>query len=88
VGGKPTAYDSITAAIAPHPFTQIPPEIEYTDFPSDGITAYFANDTIPSRTLGLFGLYRATHQTVGNQGAYGLSRTQDKGGASDLWCPS
>ncbi|MGO8854766.1 MAG: DUF6876 family protein [Steroidobacteraceae bacterium] len=24
----------------------ISPEIEYTDFPSDGITAYFANDTI------------------------------------------
>jgi hypothetical protein len=30
---KSTAYDSITAAIAPHPWPLVPPEIEYTDFP-------------------------------------------------------
>ena len=43
---KSNAYDSITAAIAPHPLTLILPEIEYSDFPSGDITAYFANDTI------------------------------------------
>jgi len=39
VGGKSTAYDSTPAAIAPHPWTLIPPEIEYTDCPAAGITA-------------------------------------------------
>jgi hypothetical protein len=34
LGGKSTAYDSITAAIAPHPRTLIPPEIAPKAFPS------------------------------------------------------
>ena len=47
--GKLTAYDSTTAAITPHPFVLIPPEIEYTDFPIDGITFYFTNNNILPR---------------------------------------